>query len=58
MGKRMEPSPERRAEWEEGKRELQERIDWHLARRRELFERRERRRRRLRHISFGLLGRG
>jgi hypothetical protein len=54
----MEPSPEQRAEWEEGKRELQERIDWRLAQRRELFERRERRRRRLRQISFGLLGRG
>jgi hypothetical protein len=58
MGKRMEPSPEQRAEWEEGRRLLRERIDWHLARRRQLFERRERRRRWLRQISFGLLGRG
>jgi hypothetical protein len=58
MGKRMEPSPERRAEWEEGKRELQERIDLHLARRREVAERLERRRRRLQQLSFGLLGRG
>jgi ferric-dicitrate binding protein FerR (iron transport regulator) len=58
MGKSTEPSPEQRAEWEEAKRLLQERIDWRLAQRRELREREERRRRRLRQVSFGLLGRG
>jgi hypothetical protein len=57
MGTRKGPTPEELAEWEEGRRKLQQRIEenerWLRMRR----EQRERRRRRLRRLTFGLLGR-
>jgi hypothetical protein len=57
MTEKREPTPEQQAEWDEVKRLLQERIDWHKAQKRARLEREERRRRRLQRLSFGLLGR-
>lgn len=58
MTRKREPTPEERAEWAEVKRLLQERIALREAERLEFLEREARRRRRLRRLSLGLLGRG
>ena len=57
MTRKMGPTPEERERWAETKRLVQERVDWHGARKRERYERDDRRRRRLRRLSLGLLGR-
>ena len=61
MAKKRKPDPEERArreaEFREGQRELQARIDYHTAKLGEERARDERRRRRLRRLTFGLLPR-
>ncbi len=53
MGKKIKRDPELEARWEDVKRQMQERIEYHEARIRERCEREERRRQRLRRLTFG-----
>ena len=57
MGKRRGIDPELRAQWERERREMQRLLDVRVARDRELRERENQRRARLRRLTFGLLGR-
>lgn len=57
MGKRKGPTPEQRAEWAEARRKMEEIHQRLEARIQEDKAREERRRRRLRRLTFGLLGR-
>ena len=57
MRKKIPRDPEKRARWEEGRRLLQERLDFHQAKIREQQERDERRRRRVQRLTFGLFPR-
>jgi hypothetical protein len=57
MKKKIPRDPEKEARWEEGKRLLQERLDFHQAKIRERREQEERRRRRLQRVTFGLFPR-
>ena len=57
MGRKIKRDPELEARWEEVKRQMQERIEYHEAKIRERREREERRRQRLHRLTFGLLPR-
>lgn len=57
MGKRIERDPEREARWKELRHLMQERIEYHERKIREQHEREERRRARLRRLTFGYLPR-
>ncbi len=57
MGKRIKRDPEAEARWAEAKRLLQERIDYLERRIREKRELEERRRERLRRLTFGIFPR-
>jgi hypothetical protein len=55
--KRLIISPEERADWDAARRQLEARLEAHEEFERLLQAREDRRRRRLRRLSFGLLGR-
>lgn len=57
MAKRQGPTPEERARWAEARRRLEERLERSEALAQAEKEREERRRARLRRLTFGLLGR-